>query len=129
MLCAGKVSKKLQLSLRMRVKFILSEPSPSASDRVGRDDPKLAEMNDLAFAPDCRMTTIEEVIDTISNGFVQDVRGKGRTVRALHRKAGFRDVYMIMDANPGTIVEFRAKGAVELWDPWTGNDITSSCNR
>jgi hypothetical protein len=28
---------------------------------------------------------------------------------------------MVVDAAPGTVVEFRTKGAVELWDPWTGS--------
>ena len=41
-------------------------------------------------------------------------------MRTLHRKIGPRDVYLTMDAKPGDVVEFRAKGAVELWDPWTG---------
>ena len=33
---------------------------------------------------------------------------------------GPRDVYFVMDARPGQAVAFRAKGAAELWDPWTG---------
>jgi hypothetical protein len=40
--------------------------------------------------------------------------------RAIHRKVGPRDVYMVMDAPKNSVVEFRAKGQVELWDPWTG---------
>ena len=31
-----------------------------------------------------------------------------------------RDVYMVMGAPKNSTVEFRAKGRVELWDPWTG---------
>jgi hypothetical protein len=38
----------------------------------------------------------------------------------LHRRVGPREVYMVMDAQPGDVVEFRAHGAVELWDAWTG---------
>ena len=93
---------------------------PVASDHAGRDDAALAAMNDLAFAPACRLSTGEQVVETIRRAFVQDVSGIGQTVRALHRKAGPRDIYMVMDAQPGKAVEFRAKGAVELWDPWTG---------
>ena len=58
-------------------------------------------------------------MQTIRTAFVQDVQSDP-PVRALHRKAGPRDIYMTMDAKPGSVVEFRAKGAVELWDPWTG---------
>ena len=40
--------------------------------------------------------------------------------KATHRKVGPRDVYMVMGAPKNSAVEFRAKGQVELWDPWTG---------
>lgn len=93
---------------------------PEASDRAGRDDPALAALSDRAFAPACRLGSAEQAVAVIRDAFTQDVRGVGQTVRALHRKAGPRDVYLVMDAPPGQVVEFRAKGAVELWDPWTG---------
>lgn len=93
---------------------------PIASDRAGRDDPELAEMNQRAFKPACRFTQTADAVEAIRAAFVPDVRGVDQTVRALHRKAGPRDVYMLMDAQPDSVVEFRAKGAVELWDPWTG---------
>lgn len=93
---------------------------PSASDRAGRDDAELAALNDRTFKPACRLTSNEQAIEAIRGAFVQDVRGLGQTVRALHRKAGPRDIYMVMDAQPGAVAEFRAKGAAELWDPWTG---------
>jgi len=41
-------------------------------------------------------------------------------IRAAHRRIGPRDVYMVMGAPRGSICTFRAKGQVELWDPWTG---------
>jgi len=94
---------------------------PAASDRAGRNDPKLVAMNDKAFKTDCRMADNRKVVTAIRNAFVQDVRGISRTVRALHRKVGPRDVYLVMGARPGDVVEFRTKGAVELWDPWTGS--------
>jgi len=94
---------------------------PTATDRVGLNDAELLKLNDVAFHATNRFTESKQVVDAIEKAFVQDVKGLETTVRALHRKAGFRDVYMVMDASPGTIVEFRVKGAVELWDPWTGN--------
>lgn len=93
---------------------------PSVSDRAGGDDAELDAMNDRAFKPDCRLADVGQAVNAIRSAFVQDVRGLNQTVRALHRKAGPRDVYMVMDARPGSVVEFRAKGAAELWDPWTG---------
>ena len=93
---------------------------PQVSDRAGRNDSKLAELNEQAFKSKYRLERSPQVIALLQQAFVPDVRGVGLTVRALHRKVGFRDVYLVMDATPGSIVEFRAKGAAELWDPWTG---------
>jgi hypothetical protein len=93
---------------------------PSASDRAGRNDIELTAMNQRAFKPAARFTQPADVVEAIRAAFVQDVRGVDQTVRALHRKAGPRDIYMVMDAQPNSVVEFRAKGAVEIWDPWTG---------
>lgn len=93
---------------------------PKISDRIGRNDTRLEALNDVAFPNSNQFQHSQEVIDRLRQSFVQDVRGVDQTVRALHRKVGFRDVYMVMDAQPGALVEFRAQGAVELWDPWTG---------
>jgi hypothetical protein len=93
---------------------------PAASDRAGRNDPELAAINDRAFAPARRLAGVSEAVAAIRDAFTQDVQGLNRTVRALHRKVGPREVYMVMDAHPGDVVEFRARGAVELWDAWTG---------
>jgi hypothetical protein len=93
---------------------------PSASDRAGRNDIELTAMNQRAFKPAARFTQPADAVEAIRTAFVQDVRGLDQTVRALHRKAGPRDVYMVMDAQPDSVVEFRVKGAVEIWDPWTG---------
>jgi hypothetical protein len=93
---------------------------PSVSDRSGKNDPQLAAMNELAFTSECRLSHSEQTVEVIRNAFVQDVRGCNGTVRALHRKVGSREVYLVMDAKPGDVVEFRATGAVELWDAWTG---------
>lgn len=83
---------------------------PEASDRIGRDDPDVAAMvrelfpngptNDAASAIPFR--------DYIGPGYIQ------------HRKIGPRDVYAIYNAPKDTEVFFRAKGSVELWDPWSG---------
>jgi hypothetical protein len=93
---------------------------PSASDRAGRHDPQLDAMTDLAFKPACRLQENGQAVEAMAQAFVPDVQGIGQTVRALHRKAGPRDIYLVMDAKAGSVAEFRARGAVELWDPWTG---------
>jgi hypothetical protein len=93
---------------------------PAASDRAGRDDPEITRLNDVAFKPGDRLPGPAEAVTIIRSAFVPDVRGVGQTVRALHRRIGPRDIYYVMDARRDAVVEFRAKGAVELLDPWTG---------
>lgn len=93
---------------------------PVASDRAGLDDAELAAMNEQAFKPEYRLAGPDQAVAAIRSAFVQDIRGIDQAVRAIHRKAGPRDIYMVMDARKNSVVEFRAKGAAELWDPWTG---------
>lgn len=93
---------------------------PSVSDRAGRHDPRLEAMTDLAFTPARRLQEKSEAVEAIGKAFVPDIQGFDQTVRALHRKAGPRDIYLVMDAKADSVVEFRTRGAVELWDPWTG---------
>lgn len=93
---------------------------PTASDHAGRNDAELAAINERAFPADCRPASVEEAVDLIRDAFAQDVCGLQRTVQAQHRKIGPRDVYMVMGAERGDVVAFRATGRVELWDPWTG---------
>ena len=94
---------------------------PQAADKAGANDPELQALNQKAFAPQHRFTQSASLVRTLSSAFTHDLRGMGKTLRTLHRKVGPRDVYLVMDADPGSIAEFRAKGAVELWDPWTGD--------
>ncbi len=94
---------------------------PAASDRAGRNDAELSALNEQAFRPDRRLNSTDEAVNVIRDAFVQDVRAVDGTVQAQHRKVGPRDVYLVMGAEPGDVVEFRAKGRVEIWDAWTGN--------
>ena len=96
---------------------------PSATDRAGRNDPELAALNERAFRAENRLGTVDELFPIIGQSFTPDFQGLDKTVRAMHRRIGPRDVYMVMDAAPGSAVEFRAKGKVELWDPWTGDSV------
>jgi hypothetical protein len=93
---------------------------PTVSDHAGRNDPELAALNEQAFAPSNRLAKPADAVKAIRSAFIQDVNGIHQTVRARHRQAGPREVYLVMDAKPNSLVEFRAKGAVEMLDPWTG---------
>ncbi len=94
---------------------------PEVSDRAGANDPLLAQANDKVFAPDRRLKNGDELCASLRKAYVQDVVGIACKPRAMHRKTGVRDLYMVMDTKPGEIVEFRTKSnVVELWNPWSG---------
>lgn len=95
---------------------------PSATERAGRNDAQLVAKLAGIFKPDQRLSDAGEAVERIRQSIDLDVRGLEGTVRALHRKVGASDVYLVMDASPGEVVEFRARGRVELWDPWTGKN-------
>jgi hypothetical protein len=69
-----------------------------------------------ASAPAAASAPVVQLINTsIPRDFIPDA-----PCRVLHRKVGPRDVFMVMDAPKNSECFFRAKGKVELWDPWTG---------
>jgi hypothetical protein len=93
---------------------------PFASDRAGRNDPELDARVAATFEPHRRLSKPADVPPVILAAFTPDTRADP-PVRSLHRKIGPRDVYLVMDAPRNSVVEFRARGSAELWDPWTGD--------
>jgi len=100
---------------------------PSASDRAGREDKELDGLVAATFVgrtgspnrPMCRRWSSPRSCPI-----------PAPTSRpSLPPKIGRHDVYMVMDAPKNPVVEFRAKGRVELWDPWTGAASRSACSR
>ncbi len=92
---------------------------PSASDRAGREDRELDRLVAKTFPAPRRLAAPAMAPPLILSAFTPDTRAE-KPVRSLHRKVGPREVYLVMDATRDSVVEFRAKGSVELWDPWTG---------
>lgn len=43
-----------------------------------------------------------------------------RTPYVMHRRIGGRDLFAVYNVGRGVTCRFRARGAAELWDPWTG---------
>lgn len=113
---------------------------PEASDRTGSNDPLLDAAVSEIFGVSAReMASGKKPEKQISNKngiglFVADAAmlkseidhllprdvKSDQPVKALHRKIGPRDVYMVMGAARGSFCTFRARGKAELWDPWTG---------
>jgi hypothetical protein len=102
---------------------------PESSDRIGDNDPELDVMVKELFSPDSKNSFIvqnwEDIIEIIDGSFSRDFACISHTLetakpQVLHRKIGNRDVYMVYGAPKNSECFFRAKGKVELWDPWTG---------
>ena len=113
---------------------------PEASDRAGSGDPKLdAVVDELFGAPagaadssparkvgsargiGLWVRDVDQLVAEVETLLVRAVEGE-KSVRAMHRKIGPRDVYLVMDAPQGSECVFRSQGRVELWDPWTGQN-------
>ncbi len=96
---------------------------PEASDRIGGDDPKLRKILGELFDKTGRNLgkSITRIPGTISKAITRDFVPETGSGHVLHRRAGPRDIYMVMDVPRGEECFFRAQGKVELWDPWTGN--------
>ena len=121
---------------------------PEASDRAGREDAELDAVVREIFsvtAADARSIRdlranrnpsggigllaqkAEQVARWIDRSLVRDFalvsaenRSRAAKPQVLHRKIGPRDVYMVLGAPRDCECFFRAKGKVELWDPWSG---------
>ena len=93
---------------------------PEASDRVGRDD---AELNQLVKDLPLRVAKPEDLPPLLANAFPRDFTidpGVKATPYFAHRRVGPRDIFMVYGLPQGTECAFRAAGAVELWEPWSG---------
>ncbi len=108
---------------------------PEASDRAGSNDPELdavvqglfgvtpgaAVQVSAARGTGLWVRDADQLVAEVEKQLVRAVEGE-RPVRAMHRKIGARDVYLVMDAPQGSTCLFRSHGRVELWDPWTGQN-------
>ena len=96
-------------------------PLPEASDRAGRDDRELNDaVHELFGSTSARVASPADVVERINGAFPRDFAASAGSPQFMHRKIGPRDVYMVYGTPPATECTFRATGAVELWDPWTG---------
>jgi len=98
-------------------------PLPQASDRAGRDDPELNTVVRDLFEKSggLALSRPGQVPGQVESLVPHQVQAAA-PVKALHRRIGSRDVYMVLGAAKGSECTFRSRGRVELWDPWTGGN-------
>jgi hypothetical protein len=105
---------------------------PEASDRSGRDDPRLQSMvSEIFGVPPGKagprwkgffVSTPGEALGRISSAFTRDFEVLSRTAKPFihHRRVGERDIYFVYGVPKGSVCMFRSGGKAELWNPWNG---------
>jgi len=117
---------------------------PVASDRIGKDDPAIQEINLKIFGVTADGISGKERVVNSRNPFKGTgiylekpemvTREVSRLVPPdfkvysdsispyiLHRKIGKRNLYYVYGVPKDTVCFFRCSGNVELWNPWTGS--------
>lgn len=94
---------------------------PEASDRAGRDDAELnAAVKGLFGDGQYVLKSPADLPDAVAKALTRDFAPARGPASFMHRCLGARDLYMVYGLAQGEECTFRATGAVELWDPWTG---------
>ena len=99
---------------------------PEASEKNGSDDTELAKLVAGIFLENQNVIQCEDVKDVsslisgkYSPGFKILTELKERPY-VIHRIIGRRDVYALYNFPKGSKCFFKAKGQVQLWNPWNG---------
>lgn len=102
---------------------------PTASDRIGGNDPWLDQMvQELAAGTLAgQALTLQRTLEIIQRSIPPDfaVVDPGHSDHAgplnmMHRVIGQKNVYAVYGVPKGSTCLFRSHGRIELWDPWTG---------
>jgi hypothetical protein len=105
---------------------------PQATDKNGRANAKTSEWISKIFTSNNNLlicSDVKSVISAISGKYIPDFKlltpQKDRPY-VMHRIIGKRDVYALYNFQQGSKCFFKAKGAVQLWDPWNGETASIS---
>ena len=116
---------------------------PEASDRIGADDAELDSLVKSVFGTTAKKTKMLDnvqarqtdgggiaimtgkaaaILAEMDKVFPRDfsIAGSAKAPQIMHRREGNRDVYFVYGGTQGAECTFRAKGRVELWNPWNG---------
>jgi hypothetical protein len=115
---------------------------PEASDRIGADDAELDSLVKGIFGTTAKEAKMLDNVQVhrIDGGGIAIMAGKSGAILAemdkvftrdfsiagdkvphiMHRREGNRDVYFVYGGTQGAECSFRARGRVELWNPWNG---------
>lgn len=104
-------------------------PLPEASEKEGRNGKELqelvAEIFDGGHGRVFRIDGPAGAVPLIGRNTQRDFEiltpgADSPTPYVMHRRIGGRDLFAVYNVGRGVTCRFRARGAAELWDPWTG---------
>lgn len=104
-------------------------PLPEASEQEGRNGRELTQLvADIFGGGYVRVFRVDgpaQVVSLIDRNTQRDFtvlgpRPEGQTPFVMHRRIAGRDLYAVYNVDRGVTCRFRARGAAELWNPWTG---------
>ena len=112
-------------SIRKAVEFqkaggivICADQLPKATEQGILDNELNSLVNELSVTS---MSSIVSYIDNITKRDFEITEGEINQPNIMHRKIGKRNLYAVYNVDKNSKCYFRAHGAAELWDPWTGN--------
>lgn len=106
---------------------------PVATELSGVKDAEVTKLISGVFAKAANLVQCndaKEVVPAISGKFTPDFKILSEVSSqpyVMHRIVGNRDIYALYNLPAGTKCFFKAKGNVELWNPWT-TEISSLSN-
>ncbi len=118
---------------------------PTASDRIGRHDPDLQKLVEELFGPHTNSGELSikvhpsggqgifvragyaALLEKLNASILRDVTVEASSpLHALHRRIDRRHIYFLFNPSSASFVgdvRFRVRGAVEQWDPQTGQAV------
>lgn len=111
---------------------VLIGKKPEATEKNGLANKKTTKWISGIFksSPNMILSQDEEsVIPAISGKYIPDFKlltEQKEHPYVMHRIIGKRDVYALYNFQPGSKCFFKAKGAVQLWNPWNGETASIS---
>ena len=105
---------------------------PVATEKNGANDAETMKLVANIFTANQNLIQCEDVsavcrsvLDKYSPNFKVLTKLSERPY-VMHRVIGKRDVYALYNFEEGTRCFFKAKGAVQLWNPWNGETVSIS---
>ncbi len=105
---------------------VLVGEKPIATEKDGLADENTSKWIASIFSGDKNTILCNDfnsVVSFISGKYIPDFKlltGQKERPYVMHRIVGTRDVYALYNFQAGSKCFFNAKGAVQLWNPWTG---------